>query len=216
MKKLFLIGCLLFLAGCAGIQKKQSRKKELTREEIIDAKLKQVLAIAETSLEISKKSESMAKQALEKSNQANATSEKALQAANRAIDAANEARKFAEEETQKAIEAANKSSKMAIEYADRSSQKAIDAANRAIDIANKSSEKSISVANQTIAEVNRLRATIKMKPEEEPIIMKEPEIKKTYFLKNFNYFLNLFFLPFYFNCISSSNNFNAKRCFNKM
>jgi len=183
MKKFSLIISLLFLAGCTGIQKKQPQKKELTRDEIIDAKLKQVLAIAETSLEISKKSESMSKQALEKSNQANATSEKALNAANKAIDAANEARKFAEEETQKAIEAANKSSKMAIEYADRVSKDAIDAANEAIKVANKSSEKSISVANQTIAEVNRLRATIKMKPEEEPIIMKEPEIKKTYVIK---------------------------------
>jgi len=183
MKKFSLIVSLFFLAGCTGIQKKQPQKKELTRDEIIDAKLKQALAIAETSLEISKRAENMSKQALEKSNQANATSEEALNAANKAIEAANEARKFAEEKTQEAIEAANKSSKMAIEYADQSSQQAIDAANKAIDIANEASEKSISVANQTIAEVNKLRATIKMKPEEEPIIMKEPEVKKNYIIK---------------------------------
>lgn len=183
MKKLSIFLGLFLLTGCAGVQKKQQKEPEKTREEIIDEKLKQVLAIAETSLEISKKSENLSKQALEKSNQANATSEKALEASKKAIEAANEARKFAEEETQKAIEAANKSSKMAIAYADQASKKAINAANEAIEAANKSSEKSISVANQTIAEVNRLRATVKMKPEEEPIIIKEPEVQKKYTIK---------------------------------
>lgn len=108
MKKLSIFLGLFLLTGCAGVQKKQQKEPEKTREEIIDEKLKQVLAIAETSLEISKKSENMSKQA---------------------------------------------------------------------------SEKSISVANQTIAEVNRLRATVKMKPEEEPIIIKEPEVQKKYTIK---------------------------------
>jgi len=177
MKKLYLLLILFLLTGCAGVQKKQ--EKEPTRDEIIDMKLKQTLAIAETSLEISKKSEEMAKQALETSNQANSTSDKALEAANKAIAAANEARKFTEEETKKAIDAANK----ATDYADQTANKAIKAANDAIDAANKSSDKSISVANQTIAEINRLRATMVMKPEEEPIIMEEPKTQNTYTIK---------------------------------
>ncbi|MGB9678344.1 MAG: LysM peptidoglycan-binding domain-containing protein, partial [Candidatus Ratteibacteria bacterium] len=61
--------------------------------------------------------------------------------------------------------------------------KAIKAANeaseKAIKAANEASEKAIAVANQTIAEINRLRATIQMKPSE-PIIEEEPKSGKYY------------------------------------
>lgn len=183
MKKFVMCSfVLLFLGGCASVEKKKEKKKEMTREEIIDMKLKQAIAIAETSLEISKRAEELSKKAINASNEAKATSEKAFEGASKAINAANEVRKFAESETQKAIAAANKAAKMAMEYADKSAEKATRAANEAIDTANRTSEKAISVANQTIAEVNRMRATIKMKPQE-PIIEEEPEIKKTYIIK---------------------------------
>ena len=39
------------------------------------------------------------------------------------------------------------------------------------------------MASHTIAEINKLRATIKLKPPEEPIIEKEPEIAKRYIVK---------------------------------
>lgn len=181
---------ILFISGCATLQKqKQPTKSEL---EIIDIKMKQLLSMCETNLEVSKNAEELAKESLEMSRQAELTGQKALEASNKAIEAANETKKyteqevakaisatnetkkFAEEQSQKAIDASNRASKTAMDYADRSAEKAIAAANEAIKAANASSEKSIAVANQTIAEINRLRATIKMQEEQEPILKEEP------------------------------------------
>ena len=163
------------LSGCV-TTKQSDEGSVMTKEEIIDMKLKQTLAISETSLEVSKNAEKLANEAFEKSRQAESTSTKALESANQAIEAANEARKFAENEAKKAITAANEASKKAIDAANESSKKAIDAANE-------SSEKAIAIANQTLAEINRLRATIMMKPPEEPIIMEEPKVERTYRIK---------------------------------
>jgi len=194
-----VLAAFLLLSGCATVKKQEAGS--LSREEIIELQLKQTLAIAETSLEVSRNAEKLATEALEKSRQAEATSAKALDAANKAVEAANEARKFAEEETQKAINAANearkvaeqesekaiaasnRASKLAMDHADKSAELAIKAANDAIKAANASSEKSIAVANQTIAEINRLRATVVMQPPEEPIVMEEPKAEKTYVIK---------------------------------
>ena len=172
---LVLVISVLMLSGCV-TTKQADEKSVMTKEEIIDMKLKQTLAISETSLEVSKNAEKIANEAFEKSRQAESTSTKALESANHAIEAANEARKFAENEAKKAINAANEASKKAIDAANESSKKAIDAANE-------SSEKSIAIANQTLAEINRLRATIMMKPPEEPIIMEEPKVERTYRIK---------------------------------
>jgi nucleoid-associated protein YgaU len=181
---------VVFMTGCATVQKqKEPTKSEL---EIIDIKMKQLLAMSETSLEVSKKAEELAQESLETSRKAELTSQKSLEASNKATEAANEARKFAEqevekaikatnetrkfaeEESQKAVDASNRASKTAMDYADRSAEKSIAAANEAIKAANASSEKSIAVANQTIAEINRMRATTKMQEEQEPILMDEP------------------------------------------
>jgi len=181
---------VIFMTGCATFKKqKEPAKNEL---EIIDIKMKQLLGIAETSLDVSRKAEGLAQESLATSRKAELSSEKALEAANKAteaanetrkfaeaevkkaIDATNETRKFAEEESQKAIDASNRASKTAMDYADRSAEKAIAAANEAIKASNTASERAIAVANQTIAEVNRLRATIKMQEEQEPILMEEP------------------------------------------
>ena len=168
---LVLVISVLMLSGCV-TTKQADEKSVMTKEEIIDMKLKQTLAISETSLEVSKNAEKIANEAFEKSRQAESTSTKALESANHAIEAANEARKFAENEAKKAINAANESRK----FAENEAKKAIDAANE-------SSEKSIAIANQTLAEINRLRATIMMKPPEEPIIMEEPKVERTYRIK---------------------------------
>jgi len=188
---------ILFLSGCASVQKKTPATEPAENDtELIDIKLKQLLAISETSLEVSRKAEDLANESLEKSRLAEETSSKALESADKATEASNnaikyvdqevakaiaatnEAKKFAEDESQKAIDASNRSSKMAMEYADTASQKAIDAANEAIKSANASSEKSIAIANQTMAEVNRLRATVKMQQEVEPILTEEPVTDK--------------------------------------
>ncbi|MCX8082456.1 MAG: LysM peptidoglycan-binding domain-containing protein [bacterium] len=193
----FCIGavCIIFLSGCATTGKKGSKEIAKNDLELIDIKMKQLLAISETSLEISRKAEETSNEALEKSKQAEATSDKALEASNKAIEASNEAKKYAEEQSQKAIEAANDAkkyaeeqsqkaieasntaSKAAIEYSDRAAEKAIQASNEAIKVANLASEKAIAIANQTMAEVNRLRATIKMQEEVEPILKEEPAVK---------------------------------------
>lgn len=197
---IFLTAAPLFLvSGCATMRK--TGGETLSREEIIEMQLKQALAISETSLEVSKNAEKVAQEAFEKSRQAEAAGEKALESANKAVeaanaarqfveaevkkavDAANEAKKFSEQESQKAIAASNRASKAAMDHADRSAERAIQAANEAIRAANSSSERAIAAANQTIAEINRLRATVMMKPPEEPIIMDEPKPEKTYTVK---------------------------------
>ncbi len=185
-----LLAVMLFASGCATTQKQKEPTQ--SEQEIMDIKMKQLLSISETSLEVSKKAEETAKESLETSRKAELTSEKALEASNKATEAANEARKyteqevakaitatnetrqFAEEESQKAIDSSNRASKTAMDHADRSAERAIAAANEAIKAANDSSEKSIAVANQTIAEINRLRATVKMQQEQEPILKEEP------------------------------------------
>lgn len=194
MKKKIIVFCIglagtLFLSGCAttGSKKEVAKSKIPTSDaELIDIKMKQLLAISETSLEMSKKAEEKAQEALEKSRQAEATSEKAfeasnkaIEASNKAIEASNEAKKYAEEQAQKAIDASNTASKTAIEYADSAAEKATQAANEAVKAANLASEKAIAVANQTMAEVNRLRATIKMQEEVQPILKEEPQVTST-------------------------------------
>ncbi|MCM8776884.1 MAG: LysM peptidoglycan-binding domain-containing protein [Candidatus Omnitrophica bacterium] len=197
MKKKIVVFCIgtvsiILLSGCATTgSKKEIAKNEL---ELIDIKMKQLLAISETSLELSRKAEETSNEALRRSQQAEATSEKALdasnkaiEASNKAIEASNEAKKYAEEQSQKAIDASNTASKTAIEYADKAAERAIQAANEAVKAANLASEKAIAVANQTMAEVNRLRATIKMQEEVEPILKEEPQVvieQKTHIVKN--------------------------------
>ncbi|MCM8762370.1 MAG: LysM peptidoglycan-binding domain-containing protein [Candidatus Omnitrophica bacterium] len=190
MKKKIVVFCIgtvsiILLSGCATTgSKKEIAKNEL---ELIDIKMKQLLAISETSLELSRKAEETSNEALRRSQQAEATSEKALDASNKAIEASNEAKKYAEEQSQKAIDASNTASKTAIEYADKAAERAIQAANEAVKAANLVSEKAIAVANQTMAEVNRLRATIKMQEEVEPILKEEPQVvieQKTHIVKN--------------------------------
>ena len=194
MKKTIMTFCLIaagiiFLSGCSttGSKKEVAKSKVATTDaELIDIKMKQLLAISETSLELSRKAEETSQEALEKSQRAESTSEKALEASNKAIEASNEAKKYAEEQTQKAIDASNTASKTAIEYADRAAEKAIQAANEAVKAANLASEKAIAIANQTMAEVNRLRATVKMQEEVEPILKEEPQVtveQKTHIVK---------------------------------
>ncbi len=188
-----LYGILLaaiLMSGCATMQKqKEPEKSEL---EIIEIKMKQLLSMSETSLEVSRKAEELAQESLETSRKAEVTGQKALDASNKATEAANEARKYTEEEvakaiaatneakkyaeaeSQKAIDASNRASKTAMDHADRSAERSVTAANEAIKAANASSEKSIAVANQTIAEVNRLRATTKMQQDYDPILKEEP------------------------------------------
>ncbi|HPP30641.1 MAG TPA: LysM peptidoglycan-binding domain-containing protein [bacterium] len=193
MKKKIVIGCIgvigiIFLSGCATTGSKKENNKEMAKSdlELIDIKMKQLLAISETSLELSRKAEEASQEALEKSQRAESTSEKALEASNKAIEASNEAKKYAEEQSQKAIDASNTASKTAIDYADRAAERAIQAANEAVKSANLASEKAIAIANQTMAEVNRLRATIKMQEEVTPILKEEPQVtveQKTHIVK---------------------------------
>ncbi len=183
---------VLFLSGCSTIQIKKEQKKSF--EEIINMKLNQAISIAETSLEISKNAQNLAIEALNTSKQANENSEQAIKKVNEAIEAVNENRKFVEDEVQKAIDKANeaikianKASTEAIEYADKKTDEAIriakEVSNKAIEVAKESSERSIAVANQTIAEINRLRSTIEIKKDEEPIILEEPKSGKYYIVK---------------------------------
>jgi nucleoid-associated protein YgaU len=195
-----LLFSAMFLSGCVTTQ--TGKEPVRTKEEIIEMQLKQTLAIAETSLEVSKNAEKLAQESLEKSRQAETSSGKAIDTANAAVESANEARKFVEQEvdkaikaadeakkfatqeSEKAINAANRASKLAMDHADQSAEKAIKAANDAIQASNASSEKSIAVANQTMAELGRMRAATAMKPAEEPIIMQEPSIERTYRIKS--------------------------------
>ncbi|MCM8767592.1 MAG: LysM peptidoglycan-binding domain-containing protein [Candidatus Omnitrophica bacterium] len=201
---LIFLSIFLLLNGCAMYQTKKEVEPKKSFEEMVEIKLKQVLAIAETSLEISKNAEKLSIEALNTSNQAKANSEIAIKKVDEAIVATNEVRKFTESEVQRAIDTANKASQEAIKVANEASQKAIEKANEAINIANEASqkaiekaneasekaikaaneasEKSIAVANQTIAEINRLRATIQMKPPE-PIIEEEPKYGKYYVIQ---------------------------------
>ncbi|MCM8784638.1 MAG: LysM peptidoglycan-binding domain-containing protein [Candidatus Omnitrophica bacterium] len=203
-KDLLLLIVFLLLSGCAMYQTKKEIEPKKSFEEMVDIKLKQALAIAETSLEISKNAEKLSIEALNTSNQAKANSEVAIKKVDEAIAATNQVKKFTESEVQKAIEAANKASQEAVKAANEASQKAIDkateaintaneasqkaidkateASEKAIKAANEASERAIAVANQTIAEINKLRATIQMKPQE-PIIEEEPKYGKYYVIQ---------------------------------
>lgn len=203
MKKKFCsIIFFLVLSGCATYREIEEPKKSFKEE--INIKLKQILAIAETSLEISKNAEKLAIEALNNSNQAKANSEIAVKKVDEAITLVNETKKFVEKEVEKVIDITNKTMEETKKYAEEVSQKAIDkadeavksaneAAEKAISAANKAaenaisasisaSEKAIAIANQTIAEVNRLRATIITKPEE-PLIEEEPLKAKYYIIQ---------------------------------
>lgn len=189
----------LALSGCVTTQ-----QKKLTEAEAIEIQIKQIRAIAETSLETSRSAEKISKDAFEKAQQANDTSAKAMETANKAVEAVNETRTFATREadraiaasnqaSENAIAAANKSSKMAIEYAERAAEQAVAKANEAVRAANESADravraandardKAIAVANQAIAEVNRMRATVRMAPPVEPIVQEEPDLKKSVYV----------------------------------
>lgn len=191
-KIFWLFPSLFFLAGCATVNQKPLSRAE---EKSLAVQMKEVKAIAETSLEISQNSDKLAKESFDKSNQANATAEKAFEASQKVVNAVNETRTFATREAEraitaanqastKAIDSANQSARMAMDYADKAAEKAINAANDAIKQANEAikkanelSEKAVALCNQTIAEINRERATKKMAPPEEPILEKDPGLK---------------------------------------
>jgi len=197
MKKILYKGVIgiIFLAGCSTVPQKSLSTYD---EKSLEVQIKQAKAIAETSLEISKNAEDIANTAVETSILANATSEKALETANKAVSAINETKEFATKEVERAIKATNEASEKvvkaandAIKAANDATEKATNAANeaiakaneaseKAIKVANEASEKAIAVANQMIAEINKVRASIKMAPIEEPILEKEPTVKKKY------------------------------------
>jgi nucleoid-associated protein YgaU len=151
MKKftIFLIS-ILFLSGCATLQVKKEEKKskeaekkeekEETLEEIINIKLNQTIAIAETSLEVSKNAEKIAIEALNLSKQVNADLDATIKKLNEAIEALNQIRKFVEDEVKKAIDKANEAirisneaSRRAMEYADKKTEEAIEIVAAAIE-----------------------------------------------------------------------------------
>ena len=174
-KNIWFVCSFLLLGGCATMYQTEKVEPKKSFEEMVDIKLKQAIAIAETALEVSKNAEKLATEAVNTSNQAKANSEVAIKKVDEAIAATNEVKKFTEAEVQKAINSANEASEKAISKANEASEKAIKAANEA-------SEKAIAVANQTIAEVNKLRATVVMKPSE-PIIEEEPKSGKYYIIQ---------------------------------
>lgn len=178
--KIFFI-LILLLSGCSTLQVKKEPQKSF--EEIINMKLNQAISIAETSLEISKNAEKLAIESLNTSKQANANSEEAVKKINEAIEAVNENKKFVENEVKKAIDKANEAIKTANEKSAEAMNYADKRTEEAIRVAKESSERSIAVANQTIAEINRLRSTIEIKKEEEPIILEEPKGAKYYVVK---------------------------------
>ena len=192
-KNIWFVCSFLLLGGCATMYQTEKVEPKKSFEEMVDIKLKQAIAIAETALEVSKNAEKLATEAVNTSNQAKANSEMAIKKVDEAIAATNEVKKFTEAEVQKAINSANEASEKAIKAANEASEKAIDKANeaikaaneaseKAIKAANEASEKAIAVANQTIAEVNKLRATVVMKPSE-PIIEEEPKSGKYYIIQ---------------------------------
>ena len=160
MKKKIIVFCvgtasILFLSGCAttntGSKKNSTETSQSAVDknelELIDMKMKQLLAIAETSLELSQKADETSQEALALSQQAKDSTDTALEA-----------------------------SKAAIIHVDERTDEAIQAANKAIESSNLASEKAIAIANQSMAEMNRLRATIKMQEEIEPILKEEPAV----------------------------------------
>ena len=163
-KNIWFVCSFLLLGGCATMYQTEKVEPKKSFEEMVDIKLKQAIAIAETALEVSKNAEKLATEAVNTSNQAKANSEVAIKKVDEAIAATNEVKKFTEAEVQKAINSAN------------------EASEKAIKAANEASEKAIAVANQTIAEVNKLRATVVMKPSE-PIIEEEPKSGKYYIIQ---------------------------------
>jgi nucleoid-associated protein YgaU len=183
---------------------KSTQKTPRSEKEEIEIQIMQAKSLIETAMEISKNAEKYAQESYNTSNQANATSEKALEAANKAIQSSAEAVKAANEAadraiaaaneaSEKAIAAANKAAKQAMDYADQAAQKAIDAANDAIKAANEAAEKAIIASNkalaacdQVLAELGRVKATIKSQ-QLEPVLPEEPKAKisggKTYTVK---------------------------------
>lgn len=174
-KEIFgMLFAVLFLSGCAKTVQAPVEPEKTSEMELLDIKMKQVVVMSETNMEISKKAEALAQEALVTSRKAEETVNKSLEASNKAIEAANDAKKVSQEESQKAIR-----------YSQESSEKAINAANEAIRSSNASSEKAIAVANQTIAEVNRLRATITMRETQAPILVAEPITAASTQVKNY-------------------------------
>ncbi len=169
MKYLFLFVFFVFLSilatGCATMSESNQKKKvPLSEAQQLEIQMRQVKAISETALGVSQEAQKYAQYAYNTSNQANATADTAFENANNAIKAA-----------QQATENAQKSAQEAMNYANQSSQKSIEAANNAIKISNKNSEKSIATANQIMAEMGKLKATVKT-VQYEPILPGRPAV----------------------------------------
>jgi len=178
VKYMSLILTVLLLSGCASLKKEQpaaTNNKSTAVETETDIKMKQLLAISETSLEVSRRAEEKADDALAKS----LTAEQAAEAMNKATEAAVNAVKYVDQEVAKAVDTSNRNSKTAMDHATREAERAITASNEAVKASNVSSEKAIAVANQAMAEVNRMRATVKMEKEVKPILEEEPVVSKT-------------------------------------
>ncbi|MBN1445153.1 MAG: LysM peptidoglycan-binding domain-containing protein [Candidatus Omnitrophica bacterium] len=181
IKYMSLVLAVLLLSGCASVQKEKPAKTNnngAVADTEIDIKMKQLLAISETSLEVSRRAEEKSDEALAKSTETAETSAKALEAVNKATEAAVNAVKYVDQEVAKAVDTSNRNSKTAMDHATREAERAIAASNEAVKASNAASEKAIAVANQTMAEVNRLRATIKMEKEVAPILEEEPAVSK--------------------------------------
>ncbi|MCL5409152.1 MAG: LysM peptidoglycan-binding domain-containing protein [Candidatus Omnitrophica bacterium] len=168
MKYFFLYGSFISLmilaTGCSTINQQSKQKITLTEAQQLEIQMRQVKAISETALDVSKESHKYAQMAYNTSNQANATADTAFQAANNAIKA-----------SQQAVESAKESAKQAMDYANKQSQKAIDAANNAISVSNENSAKSIAAANQVMAEMGRIKATVKT-VQYEPVLPGRPKV----------------------------------------
>ncbi len=181
-KYISLILAVLLLSGCASLKKEKpaaTNNKSAVIDTETDIKMKQLLAISETSLEVSRRAEDKADDALAKSTETAETSAKALEAVNKATEAAVSAVKYVDQEVAKAVDTSNRNSKTAMDHATREAERAIAASNEAVKASNVSSEKAIAVANQAMAEVNRMRATVKMEKEVKPILEEEPVVAKT-------------------------------------
>ncbi len=184
IKCLSLILAVLLLSGCALVKKEQPAKvndKSAVIDTETDIKMKQLLAISETSLEVSRRAEDKADDALAKS----LTAEQAAEAMNKATEAAVNAVKYVDQEVAKAVDTSNRNSKTAMDHATREAERAIASSNEAVKASNASSEKAVAVANQAMAEVNRMRATVKMEKEVKPILEEEPAVSGSAYGKDY-------------------------------
>ncbi|MCL5674478.1 MAG: LysM peptidoglycan-binding domain-containing protein [Candidatus Omnitrophica bacterium] len=176
MKHLFLFGAIALIAtGCATMNSQQKRKIPMTEAQQLEIQMRQIKAISETALGISRQAQKYSQEAYNTSNQANATADTAFQSASNAIKA-----------SQQATESAKESAKQAMDYANEASKKAIAAANNAIAISNANTDTSIAAANnaiaiakaaanQVMAKMGRLKATVKS-IRYEPVLPVRPKV----------------------------------------